>query len=110
MAEYIMLKRLSSFFDFFDIETEKRSFICELAAKANDRAEGMVHEKDYHALGSVALNDNSNNIFEIGTYLGVTSDFFLELLPKCNVVSIAYAQPKLSLSKNLIIHTYRRRR
>ena len=94
-----MLKRLSSFFDFFEIEQSKRAFICELASIASDRAQGMVHENDYHALGAVALNYNSNNIFEIGTYLGVTSNFFLELLPQCNIVSIAYAQSKWSLSK-----------
>jgi predicted O-methyltransferase YrrM len=38
---------------------------------------------------------------EIGTYLGVTSDFFLALLPESRVASIAYRNPMGKLLGNL---------
>ncbi|UCC98542.1 MAG: class I SAM-dependent methyltransferase [Phycisphaerales bacterium] len=56
----------------------------------------MMHSKDYLALSAILLHYKPRLIFEIGTYLGVTSDFFLRILPDCEVVSIAYPRVLLS--------------
>ena len=57
----------------------------------------MTHERDYQALAAIALRFQPRRIFEIGTYLGVTSDFFLALLPQSELVSIAYCNPRFRL-------------
>ncbi len=57
----------------------------------------MTRTKDYEALTAVTLHYRPKHIFEIGTYLGVTSDFFLSLLPECEVVSIAYSNPRMRI-------------
>lgn len=58
----------------------------------------MIYVKDYEALAAVLLHNKPRLIFEIGTYLGVTSDLFLELLPECRVVSIAYINRRWGFS------------
>lgn len=85
-----MLIRTNSFFDFFPLDAAECRLVERLAARSAEMAKGMTHRKDYEALGAAALWARPRRIFEIGTYLGVTSDFFLELLPDCTVVSIAY--------------------
>lgn len=85
-----MLKRIDDFFTFLSINESDREFGIRAAALAGERAKGMTDIKDYEALSAIALHYRPRRIFEIGTYLGVTSDFFLSLLPECEVVSIAY--------------------
>jgi predicted O-methyltransferase YrrM len=92
-----MMNRNNSFFDYFNIEIYDQIYGRAIAESAASRAKGMTHLKDYEALASIALNLKPKLIFEIGTYLGVTSDFFLELLPECRVVSIAYPNNKNSV-------------
>lgn len=97
-----MLNRVDSFFDFFALDDSDRLLGQRLASEAATRAHGMTHQKDYDALAAVCLYRKPQLIFEIGTYLGVTSDFFLQLLPECRIVSIAYVNPKWNiLSKKL---------
>ena len=93
-----MLTRIESFADFFGLEGPARDLVRRRAAAAGERAKGMTHQRDYEALAAVALHVQPRRIFEIGTYLGVTSDFFLELLPACTVVSIAYVNPESTLT------------
>ena len=52
-------------------------------------ATSEVTARDYAILGAVALTLEPAHIFEIGTYEGATSQFFLRLLPRVRVISIA---------------------
>ena len=92
-----MLRRIDDFFAFLDITGPRRSAAEQAARQAADRAEGMTHLQDYLALAAMLSFAQPRRIFEIGTFLGVTSDFFLSLLPECRVVSIAYQNPRLKL-------------
>ncbi|MFW5713454.1 MAG: class I SAM-dependent methyltransferase [Brevefilum sp.] len=88
-----MLFRINDFAEWFKLPPEQVTFLQTLADTATRKAEGMTHYRDYLALGSVCLARQPATIFEIGTYLGVTSDFFLSLLPEVKIVSIAYVSP-----------------
>ncbi len=85
-----MLTRVDSFFAFFNIDGPELKHGQKLVTAVGERANGMTHVKDYEALAALVLAAKPKRIFEIGTFLGVTSDFFLELLPESTVVSIAY--------------------
>ena len=95
-----MLTRIDSFFDFFAVDDSDRFVGQSLASKAASKADGMTHQKDYEALAAVALHTKPRLVLEIGTYLGVTSDFFLEMLPECRVVSIAYVSSRWNVFGN----------
>lgn len=90
-----MLVRTGSFYDWFEIGADESRNARRLAQEAAARAEGMTDVEDYLALGAVCLHSRPRCIFEIGTYLGVTADFFLKILPECTVVSIAYTNAGL---------------
>lgn len=92
-----MLTRIPDFFPFLDLAPASATRGRDAAATAAGRSAGMTHRRDYEALAAVALRFQPRRIFEIGTYKGVTSDFFLSLLPECEVVSIAYQNPIWSL-------------
>ena len=94
-----MLSRIDSFFNFLDINDSDRLSGLRIASEAAAKSNGMTHQKDYEALAAVCLHKRPKLIFEIGTYLGVTSDFFLQLLPESSVVSIAYMNPKWNILK-----------
>ena len=85
-----MLHRVDSLYDWFDIPESQRTRAMQIAREAAVRASTMMHVNDYHALAAVTLATRPASIFEIGTYRGVTSDFFLSLLPDVKLVSIAY--------------------
>lgn len=89
-----MLIRIDDLFTFLAINENDRDLCIRLAAIAGARAQGMTDTNDYEALAAIALHCRPRRIFEIGTYLGVTSDFFLSILPECQVVSIAYKNPR----------------
>jgi predicted O-methyltransferase YrrM len=96
-----MLRRIESFFDSLGIGERDRARGTQAAARAGRRANGMTDTRDYEALAAVAMRFKPSRIFEIGTYLGVTSGFFLALLPESRVVSIAYWNPMWKLLGNL---------
>ena len=85
-----MLYRVNCLFDWFKIPDSARNEAEKLSHEASIASGGMTLLNDYLALSAILLHHLPKRIFEIGTYLGVTSDFFLRLLPDCNVVSIAY--------------------
>ena len=91
-----MLYRVSCLFDWFDTPASVRARAEQLSQEAFEASNGMTKLNDYLALSAVSLHFKPKRIFEIGTYLGVTSDFFLRLLPDCEVVSIAFARDFLS--------------
>lgn len=86
--------RVKDFFGFFDISLERQQALELLAQEAAYQAEGMTHLNDYLALAAILEIAKPKMIFEIGTYKGVTSNFFLKVLPDCKVISIAYLNPK----------------
>ena len=92
-----MLSRVESFFNFFILNESDRALGQKLASEASVRANGMIHLKDYEALAAICLYKKPRLIFEIGTFLGITSDFFLQLLPDCKLVSIAYVNRKWNI-------------
>jgi predicted O-methyltransferase YrrM len=92
-----MLTRLQSFFDFLTVEDSFRSVSEDLARSMAKRANGMIHVKDYLALAAILGYQKPHLVFEIGTYLGLTSDFILELVSTSRVVSIAYVNLTLGL-------------
>ena len=95
-----MLIRVDSFFDFLGLAECDRLLGQRLASEAAVRANGMTRQRDYEALAAVCLYRKPQLIFEIGTYLGVTSDFFLQLLSDCRVVSIAYVNRKWNIFRD----------
>ena len=91
-----MLTRIENFPDFFNIPEEDRRLISRMALDRQRSSDGMADAQDYVALASLCLQYHPKNIFEIGTFTGNTSDFFLSLLPETEVVSIAYCNPRWS--------------
>lgn len=90
----MIIKRVSSFFDWFQIDSKRVEELELLAEEAALLSDGMTHLKDYLALAAILEFTQPKQIFEIGTYRGVTSDFFMQVLPDCRVISIAYVNPK----------------
>lgn len=91
-----MLHRTASFARTLGLSPADTQRVETLAQAAATAAEGMTHLEDYRALGAVCCDLRPRRIFEIGTFLGVTSNYFLELLPDVEVVSIAYVRNKLN--------------
>lgn len=92
-----MLHRVNCLFDWFNTPAPARAKGEQLSQEASSASNGMMCLNDYRALSAVLLHYKPKLIFEIGTYRGVTSDFFLRLLPDCEVISIAYVRRSLSL-------------
>lgn len=88
-----MLCRVHDWFGWFNIGGNEREHAEELSEQTARRHDYCDLE-DYRALSAALLHAKPNVIFEIGTYRGVTSDFMLEVLPECEVVTIAYVQPR----------------
>jgi predicted O-methyltransferase YrrM len=91
----VMLIRVPSFAEALGVSPADQRRIEALAHATAQAAQGMAHLDDYRALGAICCDLRPKRIFEIGTFLGTTSNFFLELLPEAVVVSIAYVRPRL---------------
>lgn len=89
-----MLKRIDDFYYFLGIKENEKKTGVWLAEQYGEKALGMIDTHDYLAFAAIALHYKPKRIFEIGTYLGLTSDFFLNILPESQVVSIAYTNPR----------------
>lgn len=87
-----MLVRVRNFAAAFGLSQADRQRVEALAQSTAEAAQGMTHLEDYRALGAIGCDLRPRRIFEIGTYLGLTSNFFLELLPEVEVVSIAFVR------------------
>lgn len=90
----MIIERVHSFFDWFGISSERRKELEVLAEEAALLAKGMTDHKDYLALAAILEKTQPKKIFEIGTYNGVTTDFFLQVLPDCEVITIAFINPQ----------------
>jgi predicted O-methyltransferase YrrM len=89
-----MIKRIPDFFSFLDVAGETRVAAARDAARASAKAGRMMDARDYEALAALAVHARPRRIFEIGTYLGVNSDFLLTLAPHAELVSIAYVNKR----------------
>jgi predicted O-methyltransferase YrrM len=87
-----MLHRTASFARALGLSTHQQQRVEALAHITAEAAQGMAHLDDYRSLGAIACDLQPRRIFEIGTYLGTTSNFLLELLPGVEMVSIAYVR------------------
>lgn len=85
-----MLIRVADFAGFFQLSPSEKIRLMRAAEFSALKADGMMHENDYCALGAVLLALRPKKIFEIGTYLGVTADFCLSLLPESELISVAH--------------------
>lgn len=105
-----MITRYHNFFEFFNIEEPKnlQSIIQRTVRRqkrylpiARDLQKNSPYKQkdstltnfDYYCLSAILLYKKPKRVFEIGTYLGLTSDFILELLPDCNVISTNIISP-----------------
>lgn len=92
-----MLTRIDDFFSYLAVTDSDRDMGIRTAKLYGERAQGMTDMHDYKALAATAIRYKPKRILEIGTYLGVTSDFFLSILPESEVISIAYVNPRLRI-------------
>lgn len=95
----MITERVKSFFDWLEIDSKRREELEMLAQEAAMLSEGMTHLNDYLALAAILEAFQPKQIFEIGTYRGITSDFFLQVLPNSRVISIAFINPKRDFFK-----------
>ena len=96
-----MLFREKDFSKWFGLNRDQTDSLNENAKSAALQAEGMMDYQDYLAIGAYCLAYRPENIFEIGTYLGTTTNFILNLLPNATVISIAYINPFRLFSRQL---------
>ncbi|MCH9633612.1 MAG: hypothetical protein S4CHLAM7_03420 [Chlamydiae bacterium] len=95
----MIVERIHSFFDWFSINSDRRKELEALAEKAAHLANGMTDYKDYLALAAILESTQPKKILEIGTYNGITSNFFLQVLPNCDVISVAFVNPENTFFK-----------
>jgi predicted O-methyltransferase YrrM len=87
-----LLTRVSDWFDYFKISAADTTRGKALAKETHALVAGMMDIEDVYALTASLLHTRPAKIFEIGTYLGSSSNFFLNLLPKSKVISIAFVR------------------
>jgi predicted O-methyltransferase YrrM len=104
-VESCMLMRVADWFDHFGISAEDTARAKALAEAAVGPSAAMMNLLDFHALAAALLHRRPARIFEIGTYLGVSSNFFLSLLPDANVVSIAFISREVARGKRAYNNT-----
>jgi predicted O-methyltransferase YrrM len=95
-----MLQRHEDWFSFFGISQKDTDRAKNLTDTAIGPSAGMMSHGDFYALAAALLHHKPTVIFEIGTYMGVSSNFFLSLLPKTQVISIAFI-PASQLSPDM---------
>jgi predicted O-methyltransferase YrrM len=88
-----MLQRAEDWFSFLKISKYETKRAMALADAAVGPSAGMMASGDFHALAAALLFLKPAKIFEIGTYKGASSNFFLSLLPKTKVISMAFVSP-----------------
>ena len=89
-----MLTRVDDWFKFLNISDKATARGQSLALETLGPSAGMMVQADLDALAAALLHLRPDRIFEIGTYMGASSNFFLSLLPKAKVISIAYIPPE----------------
>jgi predicted O-methyltransferase YrrM len=85
-----VLQRHADWFSLLKVGSAARDRAKAVMAETLDVSGGMMHQKDIEALAALLLSLKPKRIFEIGTYRGASSEMMLRLLPKAQVVSIAF--------------------
>ncbi len=85
-----MLQRHADWFSLLKVGSAARDRAKAAMAETLDVSGGMMHQKDIEALAALLLSLKPKRIFEIGTYRGASSEMMLRLLPKAQVISIAF--------------------
>ncbi len=98
-----MLQRIEDWFSYFNIHESDAQRAKDLAAESLGPSAGMMALGDFHAMAAALLHHKPKVIFEIGTHMGATSNFFLQLLPKVRVVSMDFI-PATQLSEDANIY------
>lgn len=89
-----MLTRIENWFEHLNISVKETARGRALAEATLAPSAGMMVHADLNALAAALLHLRPARIFEIGTYMGASSNFFLTLLPKVKVISIAFIPPE----------------
>jgi predicted O-methyltransferase YrrM len=89
-----MLTRFDDWYKFLNVSDKATLRGKSLALDTLAPSAGMMVQADLDALAAALLHLRPDRIFEIGTYMGESSNFFLSLLPKVKVISIAYIPPE----------------
>lgn len=90
-----MLSRITSFYEWFQTSDVDRQRAEQLIQDAMGSTKGMMDRTDFEALAASLIYYQPKKIFEIGTYLGVTTNFMCQLLPTVEIVTIAYVRPRI---------------
>lgn len=85
-----MLQRQGDWFSVLKVTAAARDRAQEAMADTLRHSGGMMHQKDIDALSALLLSLKPKRIFEIGTFRGASSELMLRLLPKAEVISIAF--------------------
>jgi Methyltransferase domain len=94
LQAHFTLSRIANGFDHFNISNADQRFGKSVAEVAFGPSASMMHQEDPYAPAAALLHLRPAMTFEIGTYLGASSDFFLNLLPETKVISIAFVSPE----------------
>lgn len=85
-----MLQRHADWFSVLKVSATARDRSQVAMAESLRHSGGMMHQKDIEALSALLLSLKPKRIFEIGTFRGASSELMLRLLPKAEVISIAF--------------------
>jgi predicted O-methyltransferase YrrM len=85
-----VLQRHADWFSVLKVKDAPRDRAQAIMARTLQQSAGMMHQKDIEALSALLLSLKPKRIFEIGTFRGASSELMLRLLPKAEVISIAY--------------------
>ena len=85
-----MLQRHADWFQLLKVDSALRDQAQGVLDETFGISQGMMHRMDIDALAAALLSCKPKRIFEIGTYRGASSEMMLRLLPKAQVISIAF--------------------
>lgn len=95
-----MLERHADWFSLLKVKEATRTRAARIMDETLGMSGGMMHHRDIEALTALLLALRPKRIFEIGTYRGASSEMMLRLLPRAQVISIAFVNPDKSRQFN----------
>jgi predicted O-methyltransferase YrrM len=85
-----LLQRHADWFSLLKIDPARQDAGRPVMERTLEVSQGMMHRNDIAALAAAVLHCRPKRVFEIGTYRGASSEMILQLLPKAQVISIAF--------------------
>lgn len=95
-----MLQRHADWFSVLKVGSAARERARVVMSETLEVSQGMMHLKDVEALSALLLALKPKRIFEIGTFRGASSQMMLRLLPKVEVISIAFVNDEATRKFN----------